>query len=259
MRILVLIIFALGSCYSGFSQAQKLISSDTYDAGALYGYMNGGSELYHEYGFQELTVKEVEVDNTTLTLEYYHMKDVLSAYGIYSVNVHKCQSSTHDAGIHKCQNPYQLQAVVGNYYLSFINSTGSQSAQDASLNLLHEFISKQDSIHSVTIPSCITEHHPAQAIYLCGHLGIENRASKWLSYFNLFQMEECWLLKWPNTKATMLMVDLRTMNPQIKFSNFTIIEDEKYIVQGKIADDHLLIMRMLKGDLLGQDIFNRMK
>ncbi|MBI9015596.1 MAG: hypothetical protein JEZ08_25480 [Clostridiales bacterium] len=259
MRTLVLTIFILSSCFSGFSQAQKLISSDTYDAGALYGYMNGGSELYHEYGFQELIVKEVEVDNINLTLEYYRMKDMLSAYGIYSVNVHKCHSSTHDSGIHKCHNPYQLQAVVGNYYLSFINSTGSQRAQDASLTLLHEFVNKQDSIKSFTIPSAITNYNSSPAIYLCGRLGIENRASQWLSYFNLFQMEECWLLKWPNMKANMLVVDLKKMNPQIKFSNFTVIEDKKYIVQGKIATDHFLIMRMLRGDQLVQDIFNQMK
>lgn len=259
MRTLVLSIFILGSYFSCFSQDSKVISSDTYDAGALYGYMNGGSELYHEYGFEELTVKEVEVGNNTLTLEYYRMKDALSAYGIYAVNVHKCQTSTYDSGIHKCHNPYQLQAVVGNYYLSFVNSNGSQSAQDASLSLLHEFMSNQDSIQAFTIPSSITNYNPSQAIYLCGHLGIENRASKWLSYFNLFQMEDCWLLKWPNTKATMLVVDLEKMDRQIKFSNFTIIEDEKYIVQGKIADDHFLLMRMLQDDQLVRDIFTQMK
>lgn len=235
-----------------------MISSDTYDAGALYGYMNGGSELYHEYGFRELTVKEVEVDENTLTLEYFSMEDGLCAYGIYGVNVHKCQSTTNNSGIYTCHNPYQLQAVVGHYYLSFINGNGSQSAQDASQKLLDEFISRQDSIQTVTLPSYVTRHNPSEALYLCGHLGIENRASKWLPYFDFFRMDECWLLKWSNTKATMLVVELKKMNPSIKFLDFTIREDAKYEIRGKIVGEHFLIIRMLKDDIYAQEVFSQM-
>jgi hypothetical protein len=48
----------------------------------LFLYINGGAEIYHEYGFKHVTVRDYQRDDHRLGVEVYRMEE--SAYGIYS-------------------------------------------------------------------------------------------------------------------------------------------------------------------------------
>lgn len=51
----------------------------------LYLYINGGAEIYHEYGFRSVLVQDYSNKNgVTISLEIYEMIDSTAAYGIYS-------------------------------------------------------------------------------------------------------------------------------------------------------------------------------
>ncbi len=51
----------------------------------LFLYINGGAEIYHEYGFKQVVVQDYKNDNErSLSVEIYEMINPAAAYGIYS-------------------------------------------------------------------------------------------------------------------------------------------------------------------------------
>src|SRR5512146_1704116 len=49
----------------------------------LYGYIDGGAELFLEYGFEQLTVQKYRNGADEFTVEAYRMTDPAAATGIY--------------------------------------------------------------------------------------------------------------------------------------------------------------------------------
>jgi hypothetical protein len=57
-----------------------------YGGDDLFVYINGGAELYNEFGFKQVVVQEYQgPGDRTLSLEIYEMNDDDAAYGIYSL------------------------------------------------------------------------------------------------------------------------------------------------------------------------------
>lgn len=66
---------------NGVESAQSRTFTET----SLYGYINGGAELYLEYGFDTLLVTELVIEGSDIKAEVYRMKDPEAAFGIFSV------------------------------------------------------------------------------------------------------------------------------------------------------------------------------
>lgn len=100
----------------------KVLRERTFTGTALYGFMNGGSDLYYEYDFVELKAIDLEYSGEKFSVEIYAMKSPLDAFGIYSI---------HAFGFHSRDtifdysnfSRYQMQAVAGNYYISVVYGT----------------------------------------------------------------------------------------------------------------------------------------
>ena len=112
----------------------EFLRDEIYVGGALWGLINGGADLYYEYGFDRMTLQEISIEDEQFRLELYRMNGPRSAFGIYSVSRHGCESnSVVVAG--DCLNKYQYQFYSGNYYLSLINYSGSSEAQDIAVKI----------------------------------------------------------------------------------------------------------------------------
>jgi hypothetical protein len=60
-----------------------------YDARTVFGYMDGGAELYLAYGFQHLRVRKFEwADHPPITLELYEMASSEDASGVFAFERH---------------------------------------------------------------------------------------------------------------------------------------------------------------------------
>jgi len=58
---------------------------DTYSGDDLYIYINGGAEIFHEYGFRQVVVQDyAHSTGISLTLELFEMENSAAAYGMYS-------------------------------------------------------------------------------------------------------------------------------------------------------------------------------
>ncbi len=102
--------------------------------GALWGLINGGADLYYEYGFDRMVLQEIEWQGEEFRLELYRMESPVGAFGVFSVSVQGCEEGgpvrTGD-----CLNRFQYQLYSGNYYLSLINYSGSDKARDLSVEI----------------------------------------------------------------------------------------------------------------------------
>lgn len=103
-----------------------------YEGVSLTGYIDGGAELYREYGFRTLTVQEVSIaGNEELTIECYRMTCPAAAFGIFSVSRFGCgQADT--AFLVSCGSAYQLQLVARDLYVRIQNGSGTPAMQEFS-------------------------------------------------------------------------------------------------------------------------------
>lgn len=189
-------------------QAQvTVLSEQTYDSGALYGYMNGGSELFKEYGFKKLTVQQLKVNDEEIKVEQYEMASALLAFGIYSVNVYKCEPCGHIHHKPICCSPYQLQAVIGSNYFSIINNNGSSASKNAALTVLKEFINKNNTKNSKLLPKHIIALNADKLMYINGRLAMENRGSAWLDAYDKLGIQSCYIAQWKEGQTSLLVFD----------------------------------------------------
>ncbi|MFH1842395.1 MAG: DUF6599 family protein [bacterium] len=98
----------------------------TFTANELYGHINGGAELFLEFGFSELGVQNYQTDHGELELETYRMKFPLAALGIYLA---KCGHETPLPGLsaRNSGNRFQLVLVRGPNYYQINNFSGDEA------------------------------------------------------------------------------------------------------------------------------------
>ena len=152
----------------------KITKESIFDGTSLYGYIDGGSSLYFEYGFERLTVQEVVFQDQKINLEYFRMKSCHGAFGIYSINTFQCQSRDQQGRI-DCENPYQQQLGAGHFYISVVNATGTAAAQDASAMLVRKLKEVIPAEEGLLLPEQVRD--PADQLtgsvkYIRGELGL---------------------------------------------------------------------------------------
>jgi hypothetical protein len=102
--------------------------SDTYSGQSLYGYLNGGADLYLEYGFVKLYVKEYTWQGEPLKAEVWVMNDAPSAFGIYMLSHSTC-SQWNMLSTFSCTSRYQATAASGPLFISVTNTSGTPTAE----------------------------------------------------------------------------------------------------------------------------------
>ncbi|MCK9625053.1 MAG: hypothetical protein M0R23_01105 [Bacteroidales bacterium] len=132
-----------------------------YEGSALYGYMNGGSDLFFEYGFENLLVQALIYSGNEYVLELYTMPTPEDAFGIYSMHTHRClkadyvfitdslqktdyplQREENALQYFNCLSKYQLQSVIGNKYVSIVFDAGTDQASRGAEVIMSDIISK---------------------------------------------------------------------------------------------------------------------
>lgn len=104
--------------------------SDVYRKDGLYGYINGGAELFLQYGFEELSVVRYIEDSAPatekeITLEVYRMASPAEAFGIFSLKREGDERVSPEIEAVHWLSPSQAGLVKGSFY---INITGMNAA-----------------------------------------------------------------------------------------------------------------------------------
>ena len=153
-----------------------------YEGASLTGYINGGAELYREYGFRRLTVQEVTIrGGEELTIESYRMTDPAAAFGIFSISRSGCEPAD-TAFLVSCGSPFQLQLVARDLYVRIQNGSGTAALQESS-RLLARWIVARAGQEPPVLPPEFT--HPfllpfvPGARHMTGPLGLQNGLPDW--------------------------------------------------------------------------------
>lgn len=196
-KLLSLIFLAVSMvCYSQIPEGFPLISkSDLPDAEflparnftgeSLFGYMNGGAELYREYGIIGAVITEFDLNSRHYKCEVFKMNGPEEAFGIFSVSKFKCIGMP-DLADFACQTRYQLQTCKGQYYINIINKSGTVADSVTSLEIgkiLTGRINESSADLSAFIPDINAEDLKHNAVLVKGKLGLMNGAAAWEDYF----------------------------------------------------------------------------
>ncbi len=105
-----------------------------YEGEDLYEYIDGGAEIYHEYGFVQVVVQDYVSDaDKSVSVEIFEMASPASAYGIYTFK-------THSKGQRICVG---ADAQLADYYLNFwkgpilVTITGFDETEETRAGLLN--------------------------------------------------------------------------------------------------------------------------
>jgi len=95
----------------------------------LYGHINGGAELFLEFGFEFLSILTYEAGGARYTVEQYQMTDPQGALGIYLA---KCGKETPDPalGFRHTAGRYQLMMVRDRFLFVIANPAGDEAGAE---------------------------------------------------------------------------------------------------------------------------------
>ncbi|MCG6963228.1 MAG: hypothetical protein LJE95_08190 [Acidobacteria bacterium] len=134
---------------SGWSSVAK---PDVYSASNLYGYIDGGAELFLEVGFENLHVYKLTRGSQELGVDMYRMNSPESALAIYLA---KCAPETPVAGLgfRNSGDRFQLGILRGRYFILINNFEGGESLvapmKQVAINLAKQIPS---SPHPIPVP-----------------------------------------------------------------------------------------------------------
>ena len=203
----------------------EFLNSREFKGNALWGYINGGADLYLEYGFDFLRVDNLRVENLKLekqefTVNIYRMKDAAAAFGIFSVSWFNCAGKfpEHDVS---CLTPYQLQFVKAQYYISIINETGNPEAREIGLKLARILSAKIEG-NDFEMPEVFQrkefEGIHGQAKFMKGRLGLENGFPAWSGYFEDVEKYQVYMFVLKGNESKICIAEI-------------VLEDKKFVEQ----------------------------
>jgi hypothetical protein len=166
------------SMVNAFAQQAELKRERVFTGSGLYGFMNGGADQFLEYGVQKLTAREIIFEGEEYNIEVYEMPSPEDAFGIYSLHTFKCLRAD-TLGCIDCFSPYQLQAVLGNNYVSVVFPSGSDAAGANAGKVLRMYASMDDNSGIPAIPAVLKTGRPysGRVKYLKGPLSVSTASS----------------------------------------------------------------------------------
>jgi hypothetical protein len=215
----------------------------TYTEASLFGYMNGGAELYREYGIDGAWINEIRFMGGEYTAEIYRMSGPEEAFGIFSVSRYRCSSAPAISRF-TCQTTYQLQICSGPFYINIVNQAGKTTDSIASLRIGEAIVKKiKDKPADISgfLPDISPEIINREAILAKGILGIMNGAPDVAGFFGETSDYCAVILK--QDKETLLSVRFLSSEAMDAFVSHHIKTAEMIPAEiiTKISDRHLLI------------------
>lgn len=174
----------------------EITRTEFYIGEELWGLINGGADLYLEYGLDRTLLQEIIHNNNIYRVEVYGMTGLNEAFGIFSINKFNC-AKTDTLVKHICITPYQIQAAVGRFYFSISNQSGDGDAQKYSLHLFEKLLAKielKNFIVSKYFQQPQLEQYQNQIKLIKGKLGLQNGFPRWEKYFTNYTDYEIVLL-----------------------------------------------------------------
>ncbi len=148
---------------------------DVYKGDDLFLYINGGADIYQEYGFKEVYSVEYEKEGAgRISVEIYHMDSPTSAFGIFSFKTGGKWKESKNGNLYFPEEYYQN--ILADNYLITITSIDINEKTERAIRIFRKTIEKKISGNSL-IPGIIDLFDKGKfekRIYFEGDLGLMN-------------------------------------------------------------------------------------
>jgi hypothetical protein len=163
----------------------KLAGTESYKGKELYGYIDGGAELYNEYGFERVTVQRFTRDSDEIQAAVYRMATPDAAFGIWSLSHASIDITDTSTGWTHFANG-QLLMARGRYYISI---TGRMKDKEdlrwlaAAGTALGRSVRERDARLPAIFSNALLRPVQRSVRLIRGPLGLQNGASEWSELF----------------------------------------------------------------------------
>jgi hypothetical protein len=140
----------------------------------LYGHIDGGAELFHELGFDELLVQRYTKGEQELSLEIYVMSSNESALGIYLTKCGKERPNPAVKARHTA-NRTQFTLLRSNYFIQINNTYGDSAIVPDMTTLANRVIERIPEGKPVTLFGLLPKEDlvPGSALLVRGQFGLQ--------------------------------------------------------------------------------------
>ncbi|MCK4464178.1 MAG: hypothetical protein KAU83_00580 [Bacteroidales bacterium] len=177
-------------------QEKISINNRIYEGSSLWGYINGGADIYLEYGFDKVLVQDINRNEKNYKIDIYFMEDSTAAFGIFSVSQFLCKNDNSLCQWY-CSTPYHIQMACGNKYISIINEKGSKESYQFSKKLADILIDKYNT-GNYFLPGLFNhdelKKHQNQVKLIKGPLGLQNGFPEWSDKFENIEKKKLWIM-----------------------------------------------------------------
>lgn len=186
----------------------------TYNQDQLWGYINGGADIYLEYGFDEVTAQDITWQGETFKVDAYRMRSPLAAFGIFSISRYSC-NETGVISAWDCIGKQQVQAVLGNLYLSVITYSGSEAGVELAKQIAHK-IAEKNRYNPFSIPKILTDSEINPNLnkikFIAGQLAVQNAFPSFESVFESLNDYKLWVVPFDidGVEQTLLLMEFST-------------------------------------------------
>jgi hypothetical protein len=136
-----------------------------FNRNGLYGHINGGSELFLEFGFERLRLQKYHnqysnEENDEISIEVYRMESPEAALGIYLM---KCGNETPLPGIEEevrnTGDHYQILLIKGHCFIKVNNFSGKSSRQPVMVALANQTLEQLPAVKPRNVFSLLPEEN----------------------------------------------------------------------------------------------------
>lgn len=215
------------------SEQIKIKRERTFKGEALYGFMNGGSELYLEYGFKDLRAIDISFRGNDYTVEIYKMAGPEEAFGIYSIHTFGMLYADTLFEI-SCHSMMQLQTVAGDTYYSLVFETPSKEVNSDAVELIKYYIERAENQGEFELPSEINEFVTSVSGNLklmMGPLGVMAGSSELIDLLKNVSNYKLWVFKDENSATSKALFYTKDENSIAHLKS--LLASSALVLQGK--------------------------
>ncbi|MBE0643537.1 MAG: hypothetical protein IH600_05620 [Bacteroidetes bacterium] len=164
----------------------EISAPERYSAKELYGYINGGAEIYLEYGFRQVTGQRCAQKKHELQVDIYEMVNPEAAFGMFSVLRGRCGAALPGTQWH-CVTPEQILFAKGAYLVSIVPYDRAAETRTAAMQAAKALVSRIRGAEFRTPPafrSAPLSTSQKNLRYIHGPLALQSVLDEWSQWFD---------------------------------------------------------------------------
>lgn len=213
---------------------------EIYAGDDLFFLIDGGADLYLEYGFKEVAVANYQKMNSKLHVEVYEMNGAEQAWGVFSVRRPAQLSSSKDNDFQSFEPTY-VMAARGPYYI-VVSSQSGETGADELYAFSDSFIAGFDAIpyYKTEKDPLFTSGSSGQSVLFYGRAGFMAVYSLGSSNFQNF--DKGFALRKNSGKISLELHYKDQQSASSDFQQFTgkIKDSERFVVLNNSENSLLL-------------------